>query len=954
MAALAQEGKPVSGRVTDNANEPLIGAAVTILNATGSFLGGGATELDGSFTIPNIPEGTHTLKVSYLGFKDLEKSIVMGGTPLEVGNLKMAVPTAQQLEEVKIVGQLQAVKQEGDTTQFNAGAFKVNPDATAEDLLRKMPGMDMSSGKAQAQGEQVAKVLVDGKPFFGDDPSSALKNLPAEVIDKIQVYDEKSDQAQFTGFDDGNTLKTINIITKSGKSQGVFGKIYGGGGVNSPSSENKDFRYNGGGNINYFEGDRRLSLIGQTNNINIQNFSAQDLLGLSGGSGGRNFGGGGRRGGGGGPSAANNFMNGQQDGISKTNAIGLNYSDKWGKKVDVTASYFFNNTDNVTEQSTNRRFVVPEGQTYDDDSRAHTTNNNHRFNMRLNYTIDSFNSILFVPSVSVQNNRSGSTQRSETFSYETLLNQSSSTYDSRLSGYNLNSMLLYRHKFQKQGRTLSLWANGGYNENDGHTQLYAPFTAIDTNYILNQESTIAKRGTNVNSNLNYTEPLSKKSFLQVQYGLRYQQSEADQRTYGFSPLTGGYTEQDSLLSNKFITRYLTHKGGLSYRFADSNFNFNVGVDLQSAHLDNQRDLPRPGQLDRNFTNVLPSARLQYNFTKRKNLRLFYRTYTDAPTVDQLQDVLNNANPIQQSSGNPDLVQSYQHSLSARYSATNTALGSTFFAMLSGSAAQNYIGNSTIIARGETVLDNGLVLKEGQQFSRPENLDGYYNIKSFVTYGLPLRSIKSNLNLNANAAYVRSPGKINRELNFANNTSAGLGLVLSSNISEKIDFTLSSNSYYNWVYNTLNTSSDSRFFNQSSRLALNYIFWKGIAFNTELNHQVYTGMANGYNPNFLLWNMSVAKKLFKNQQGELRLSVFDLLKQNTSVVPTVTETYTQNTRTHVLQQYFMLTFTYNLRFFKGGASMKDIGTDEGPRPGMEPGHGFGPPPGGGMMPPPYGR
>ncbi|WP_162902732.1 outer membrane beta-barrel protein [Taibaiella koreensis] len=966
----AQGSYTISGIVKDNVNETLIGASVSLKNGKDSAIAGTSVDLDGHFALADVPSGPYRLTISYLGYDDYNKEVNVLDAEVNLGIIKMSVSQSTKLNEVKIVERIPPVQQKEDTTQFNAGSYKVNPDATAEDLIRKMPGMDLSTGKPQAQGEQVAKVLVDGKPFFGDDPTSSLRNLPAEVIDKIQVYDEKSDQSQFTGFDDGNTSKTINIITKANRRQGVFGKVYAGGGSDgvTDNDASRDFKYNAGGNINFFEGNRRISLIGQTNNINIQNFSPQDLLGISGGSGGRGFGGGGGMGrggsgGGGMMGGGNNAFNvGTQNGISKTNAIGLNYSDKWGKKIDVTASYFFNNSDNVTTQDIERgNYVTPQllGQTYHESNSSHTVNNNHRFNMRFNYTIDSSNSILFVPSLSFQSNNSSSFQDIKTLDRNSdMLNSSNNTYNSDLSGYNMNGLFLYRHKFKKKGRTLSLFANGGYNRSDGNSNLYAPVTNTDTSYVLNQKADYLKNGWNINSNLNYTEPLSRKSFLQIQYGLNYQQSKSDKRTYNFSDITNDYTDPDTLLSNTFNTDYLTHRGGLTYRYSDTSFNFNVGVDFQNANLDNQRILPYNSNLQRSFNTIMPSARLQYNFDKKKNLRLFYRTSTTAPSVDQLQNVINNTNPVQQSTGNPDLVQSYQHMLMMRYSATNTKLGSTFFAMLSGTATQHYIANSTIIAGAPMQLENGVKLGVGDQFTRPVNMDGYYNLRSFVTYGLPVTALKSNLNVNASATYTRTPGIINEQKNYAGNTALGLGLVISSNISEKIDFTLSSNSNYNIVNNTLLTASNNRFFNQASRLSINYIFWKGIVFNTELNHQYYTGLSAGFNQNFLLWNMSLAKKLFKKQQGEIKLSVYDLLKQNNSIVPTVTESYTQYTQTNVLRQYFLLTFTYNLRFFKGGASMKDVENSDrnrrGDFPGPGPGMMDGPPPGvPPMMPPPGG-
>lgn len=954
FTSVAQSKFSIRGSVKENATEPLIGASVSLKTVTDSIVSGSVIDVDGKFIFEQLVPGGYKVQVTYLGYEDYIRSVTVVNRDIDLGDILLKESKNNELKEVKIVEAAPPVQQKEDTTQYNANSYKVNPDASAEDLVRKMPGMDMSSGKVQAQGEEVKKVLVDGKPFFGDDATSSLRNLPAEVIDKIQVYDERSEQSQFTGFDDGNTSKTINIITKSGKKEGVFGKVYSGAGSDGTDGSN-NFKYNVGGNVNYFKGDRRISLIGQSNNVNIQNFSSQDLLGISGSSGGRGFGGGGgsmRFGGG-----NNSFNIGQQSGINQTSAIGLNYSDKWGKKIEVTGSYFYNNTQNTTIEKVERAYVLPSmaDQTYNQNSYATTNNFNHRFNLRLNYTIDSNNSLLFVPSLSFQNNNSFSDQTAQTLRNSSeVLNSSSNTYNSNLSGYNMTGMLLYRHKFNKKGRTFSLWANSGLNNNQGNTSLYAPVSTLDTAYTLNQLSDYVRDGWNINTNATYTEPLTKKSGLQLQYGINYQTSESDKRTYNYSDGSLAYTDLDSLLSNTFSTNYLTHKGGLGYRFNDTNFNFNIGVDFQSATLNSERVLPYASTLNRPFNNILPNARFQYNFTKKKNIRLFYRTSTNAPSVDQLQDVVNNSNPLQQSSGNPKLIQSYQHNLNARYSSSNTTNGSTFFLMLGGAATKDYIGRSTVIAENTTTLSNGLVLDPGQQFTTQENMSGYYNLRSFSTYGLPIKTLKSNVNINANINYARTPGIINDLKNYANNTTLGLGLIFSSNISENVDFTLSSNGSYNIVKNTLNTSSDSRFYNQSSRFNLNYIFWKGIVFNTELNHQFYTGLSQDFNQNFLLWNMSIAKKIFKKQQGEIKLSVYDLLRQNTSIVPTVTETYTQYAQTNVLQRYFLLTFTYNLRFFKGGASMKDVEKQEERNmqfnPGMMPPPGMTPPPGGGGMPP----
>lgn len=901
----------VSGKITDNNGEELIGANVTLLQPDETVFRTTLTDIVGDFFFDKIPTGTYKLRVEFIGYKKVNQNINLNNTPLDLKVIKL-IEDEQTLKEVVVQGDRIPVQQKDDTTQYDAGAFKTNKDATAEELLRKMPGMDLSSGTAKAQGEEVRKVLVDGKPFFGDDPTAALKNLPAEVIDKIQVYDEKSEQSQFTGFDDGNTTKTINIITKADRRQGIFGRLYAGYGY--------DNVYNLGGNVNYFEGNRRISLIGLSNNINIQNFESQDLVGVSS----SNRGGGRGRRSGGGDNA--NFMVHSRNGISRTHAIGLNYSDKWLNKIDVTGSYFFNNANNNAIEDVFRNFVTEQqsGQTYDEHNISNSNNYFHRFNLRLNYQIDSFNSILFIPNFSAQTNKGVSNLDGTTMLNNTsVLNRTINTFNSDLQGYNTNASLLYRRKFKKVGRTFSLWNNGGFNSNLGNSSFYAENTYLDflLNDTLDQNAHLDKFGWNINTSATYTEPLTKKSGLQFQYRINYQYSKSEKETYNFNFPYNEYNLLDTLLSNNFNSHYTKQSGGLGYRYSDSLLHFNFGVDYQNANLQNNRILPYTNTLNRSFNNVLPNARLSYKIAKNKNWRLFYRTSTQSPSVDQLQDVLDNSNPLQLRMGNPKLDQTYQHTLRTMYSASNSEKSTTFFAMLRANITQDYVGNSTIIANSDTIVNN-VYLARGTQLSQSQNMDGFYNIGAFTTYGMPIKFIKSNFNVNAFLGYVRTPGLINDNKNFANNTNFGVGLTLSSNINENIDFTVSTNANYNVVRNTLNTRANNNFWNQSTRASLNYIFYKGFVFNTELNHQLFTGLSDGFNQNFLLWNLGLGKKFLKNNQAEIRLSVFDVLGQNTSVNRTITEVYAQDTRSNVLTRYFMLTFSWNLRYFKGGASMKD--------------------------------
>ncbi|HTO17289.1 MAG TPA: TonB-dependent receptor [Edaphocola sp.] len=917
----------ISGFVKDDVNEDAMGAGVQLKTTDGSLQGYTSCNEDGSFVITDVPNGKFKLIVSSIGLKNIEKDVEISNGNLNVGILKFTSNTTE-LKGVVVKGSRIATQQNNDTTSYNADAFKVNPDATAEDLARKMPGVDLSGGQVKAQGEKVGKVLVDGKPFFGDDASSTLRNLPAEVVNKIQVYDEKSEQSRLTGVDDGETIKTINIVTKLEKREGVFGKVYAGAGTDANNvfkngnGGSNDFLYNLGGNINSFKGDRRISIVAQSNNINNQNFSSQDLLGVA-------SSGGGRRGfGGRGGNSTGNFLVNDRSGVAITNAFGINYTDKLGKKVDLTASYFFNKSNTVNNQITNRNYVssINEGQQYSETNNSNSINLNHRINARLTYNIDSFNTLIWVPSLSLQANNNSSELLGATSDPIDILNRTQNDFKSELSGYNYSNMLMYFHRFKKAGRSFNIYQNINGNSNSGNSKFLAYnnfYTNPALDDTLNQQSDIDRTGITIRTNFQYTEPITKSSNIQLSYSNSYQKTNSSKLTDNFDPITNDYVLMDSLLSNKYTSYYNTNSVGLAYGHFNKLIRMNLGVEGQYARLEGERVLPMATPIDRDFKNILPRAMMRFTINKNENIGLFYRTRTNAPSVNQLQDVIDNTNPLQLSSGNPLLNQSYSHNLFTRYSLTSPKQNSTFFAMIRGSVTQDYVANNTVIAENDTLIRPGVILAKGGQYISQTNLDGNYSLSGFTTYGRPIDFLKSNVNLNLSAGINRIPGLINGAKNFSNNKNLGLGVVFSSNISEKIDFTLSSNTNMNFVKNTLNTRADNNFLNQSTRLSANYIFWKGMVVNTELNHQFYSGLISSSNQNYLLWNASLGKKLFKKQQAEVKLSVFDIMGQNASFTQTYTDAYNETLQNNVLQRYFMLTFTYNIRAFKSGSSEKDM-------------------------------
>ncbi len=942
LSAIAQTFS-VSGSIKDSKDgQPLTGVILSLFPKDDTTkVQNGITDIDGLFSITDVAPGSYILKTNYIGYAVRTQTVTVVNADVALGNISISAG-ANTLSGVTVTAEQLRAQQSGDTSSFNANSYKTNPDANAEDLITKMPGVTSENGTVKVNGEQVQKVLVDGKEFFGDDPNAAIKNLPAEIIDKIQIFDQASEQAQFTGFDDGNTSKTINIVTKRSKANGSFGKISAGYGVDDDS---KDSRYTVGSNINFFNGDRRISIVALANNVNQQNFSSEDLLGVTsasagrgGGFGGNGGGGRGRAGGGGGGGGnssygsygggnpASNFLVSQQGGVTTTQSGGINYSDQWGPKLKVTASYFFNKADNENTTSLTRNYIVnnpDSGLVYRENGLNSSINYNHRASARLEWTIDSMNSIILQPRLSYQDN---STNRN-LFGQTTLgANTDQSSVNNRNNatntGYTFNNQLTLRHRFAKRGRTLSLGVGTAYNEKGGNGILYSQnrFSTTDTE-TTDQHYDLNANGLTLSGNLSYTEPLSRSSQVLVTYSPSYNHNVSDRETYDRAG--GEYTLLDTGLTNKYNNNYYYQRGGIGYRYNDQKVSFNASLNAQYATLTGDQTFPRSFQIDRSFTDLLPQAMLNYKFSRNENIRFMYRTSTNAPNISQLQNIVDNSNPLLLRTGNPDLRQDYNHSVIIRYGKTTTGKGNGLFIFANGSYVNNYIGNNTVIAVNDTTV-RGVALARGSQLSYPVNLDGDWSARSFITYAMPVKSIKTNLNLNAGFNYNRIPAIINNLNNFASNYTINGGVVAGSNISENIDFTLSTNGAYNIAKNTLQTQQNYDYYSQTSSLRLNWIFLDGFVFHTDLNHTIYSGLGPSYDQAFLLWNASLGYKFLKNKALMADIYAFDILKQNRSISRTITDTYIEDATTQVLQRYFMVRLTYTLRSFKsiGGAESSD--------------------------------
>lgn len=903
----------LSGTVTDKVTkEGLISATVQLVSSDGKS-NYTSTDLNGNFQFKKLQSGTYTLQVTYVGYKPYKAKQTLLENQQKQVKIELT-EDAQLLGEVSVQGRATRAEQQGDSLLYNAEAFQVMMGSSAEDLLAKMPGIVVEGGTIQAQGEQVQKVLVDGKEFFDGDVNLAIKNLPSDIIASIEVFDKKSEQAEFTGFDDGEEIKTINIVTKSGFRQGTFGEVSGGYGT--------DDRYKVNGNLNFFDDDRRISVLGMSNNVNQQNFSQEDLAGVmsagnSGrGRGGRGGGGGGRAGAPGG-SNASNFMVGSLGGVTSANGLGLNYVDQWGEKWKVTGSYFFNQSDNLTRQQTDREYfetVLP-GMTYSEYQENSMKNWNHRFNMKLDYQMTERTSLQFRPTLSFQNNDSYGLLQGQNLVNGTADSKTETNSFGKSNAYNVGADLMLRHRFQKEGRTLSLMLSGKMSNTDGDTYtdylntLYGLELSPVTDDYSQWKQTLNRQYT-LRSNLSYTEKLTDNLQLQLGYKMSYTDSENDRKTYDRSAVTDLYDQLDESLSNEYQSGYLTQAGNVGLRYRAGKLSAMLGVDAQWASLKGDLVYPQPDELSHKYFSVLPSFTLRYSLDRTNSFQLRYRSKSSSPSVTNLQNVIDNSNPLFMSAGNPNLDQQVSHTANLRYLRT-TKSGHTFIAMVGATIQQDYVADSTFVAKEDMALSPTVTLNKGAQFTRPVNLNGYYSLQSMLTYGFPVDFIRSNINFSLSANYANVPTIFDgvesrtRELNLIPK------LIIGSNISKNLDFTASYSAGINKMFSSLDTAAKSDYVTHTAAAKLGWTFFWGLTFRSTFNYIGYTGLDTG-TEDYFLWNLSLGKKFLKNNAAEIRIEAFDVLKQNQAFTHRTGSNYYDYVNSNVLQPYAMISFVYTIR------------------------------------------
>jgi hypothetical protein len=946
--ARAQSTHNITGTIIDTTKQTVPGASVKLKTDLGDSTIR-VTGIDGKFLFSNIKANKVTITITSIGYQGQIKhfNFANDGKPLELGSVILK-STSTVLAGVTIVG-ITPVTLKEDTTQYSAAAYKVRDNAPLEDLVKKLPGVDVDKdGNVTTKGKQVTKIRINGKDVFGGDLQSITKNLPADVVENIQMIDDYGDQANLTGIKTGDPTQVMNITIRKDKNYGYSANITGGGGQDGlPAPQTNDARYVGLINSFKFKGDQQIYFLGNVNNANLSTFS----FGGAGGAGGGGQGGGGNRGGRGGGAAA------VQNGITNVHTAGLNYRDQWGKYLSVYGSYSFaDNSVNTLTGSNQQNFSALNPSATTDNSNQTDHNLNHRVTWNMEYKPDTLNYLKFTPTYSYSGTTTNFADESSTnYTNNTSANRhtTSTNYTNATSpNYGLN--VLYNHRFNGHGRNFSTYINASSVTTNNYQN---PIT----NYILgiptvapNQQITTNSRVNSISANLSYIEPLSKVSYLELNYNYSHSYTTSEKDTYD---INGGTSAFDTGLSNGYNYTFTTNRLGLNYRFVEQKYNYTLGVGVQPSVLDGYS--PLTSQTTRKTaTNFVPTARYVYNFAKNSSLNINYSGSSNQPTFNQLQPVTDFTSPLYPVQGNPNLYAEFNNNIQARYNRFSFDTGDSFFFNFNFTQTDNKIVTNTVtypsVYTPDTRFNNAIL-------SQYLNADGYYTSTVGFNYAKPWAQRKYTLQVNGNLTYNNNIGYISSiapttytettEKNIGKNLVLTPGMNFRTDITDVIDArvttTYSINKTDNSVQNSLTQASSNVRAWVVGLTGKNY-FWKDWTLSYD-----YTKTFNyGYtiavtNPNIL--NVYVERRFLKNNMATLRLAGNDLFNQNTGYsVTSSANAYTQ-TNVNRLGRYFLLTLNIRLQKFAGKAPTMDPGRDRQPgQGGRGPGGGgMGGPPGGGM-------
>ena len=919
MAFAQQSGVNVTGSVVEQGSDtPIEQATVRLLNVKDSaMVRGVVSSRNGSFTLKNVKKGSYLLHITFIGYDPLYQPLQITGkkNPVNVGKLELS-DGAIELGEAVVIGKAPEVTVRNDTVEYNADSYKVTEGSVLEDLLKKMPGVEVDSeGKITVNGKEVKKVMVDGKEFFSDDPKVASKNLPAKMIDKLQVLDKKSDMAQMTGFDDGEEETVINLTVKPGMKQGWFGNAYGGYG-------SKD-RYEGNAMVNRFVNNDQITFMGGANNTNNMGFSDLASTMFSG-----MGGGGGRRGG---------F--GAGSGITSSGNAGLNFSKEFKPdKLTLGGNTRYSHSDNDARSKSDRQNILPgDSSSYDNsEAMSRTKSDNFGVDFRLEWKPDTMTQLIFRPSFSLSHSMNDNFSDATTLDNERdTVNTNKSNNYSESNGYNLNASIDFSRKLNNKGRVFSATLSGGNSDSysDGMNRsdiVYFNQTDALKNSIIDQRSRYDNKGFNYRAYVSWVEPIGHNNFIQATYSISQRKQEALKNVYN-QDADGIYNVLDSAYSQSYRNNFISQRASLSFKSQRAKFNYTIGLNLDPSYSSSENFVGDTtlSKITRKVVNLSPMAQFNYMFDKRTNLRIMYNGRTSQPSMTQLQPVADISDPTNITIGNPDLNPRYTNNVFIRFQQFTPEKQRAFMIMANGSYIINDIVSYTSYNQ-----------ETGVKTTTYKNVNGNYSGNVRMMLNTPLKNKKFSINSMTMASFANSNGYINEEKNTNRN------LILSERggidfRSSYLDLGVNGNILYNATSNSLQKENNQNTFNYGAGGYTTIYLPLNFKIESDVNWSTNSGYGDGFKQNEVLWNASASKSFLKNNQGTLRFKIYDILQQRSNISRSVTASYIQDSEYNTLGSYFMVHFIYRFSIFKGGASASDVKTPGRSGRGRGP---MGPPPG----------
>ena len=832
----------------------------------------------------HLPQtGTYRFIATYLGYTPDTVTVIIKEKDTAVIAIHFLMQrSSRPLMEVIVRANIPPVLVKADTIGFNAGAFPTRPYASVEDLLRKLPGISVDKdGTVTMQGKKIDKILIDGKEFFLGDIKTATQNLPAEIVAQVEAFDTQTEQGKLTGIKDNTGGKTLNIKLKKDRKSGYFGKLYAGAG-NADS-------YAAGGTAASLGTSRNFFLNAETNNINNQFNGTENNIGPTGG------------------------------GVQTVSNINFNYRDKIGKKITaIVNAGFFHNRNSQTVSSNRQTFLGDSSLIEDRFSGSSGNSNSGRIDARFEYLIDSMRTL------NIQSNWSPNSI--ESFSSDTVgimtqfgkdalartwqSSKGQTNNSSHSNGRSYSNNIDFRQRFRKQGRSFYIGLNQSNQRQDQNAGLYSLVDGFDSLGNLNlhtlrdQRSVQASRSDNLNARLYYTEPLWEHHILDIGYQVSTNTSHNDKQSFDYDSLTGKYDKLDTVTSNKFFNRTTTQRFNLGFNADGTKFRYQLGLAVQLTDLGNQ-NYTLHSNIQQHFTNWYPRANLIWTLSPGRTLNFAYSGSNNPPSIDQLQPLPDLTNPFLVRVGNPDLQQSFQHSLDANFNSFDSKSLQNWQINLQGGFVQNAITASTTLLAG------------GVQQLQYVNVSGNYNLSSNLTYGFPLWSRKGNGSISLHNFYNHSNGFLNGQRNNTNTNATGAMFKLNYHPSEKIFVDANASLDYNINVYSLNPDQNTRTLIQNYTLSLSYELPLAITLTSFYNWQ-QTG-AQGSLPARAIsyWNAAIYKSVFHNRSGQIRLSAFNILDGSSNISQGAGPNYIETSRSNLIGRLWLLSMVWHFRTFPGG-------------------------------------